>query len=233
MASPKVLIGCPTSYHKRYCLNAYIAGLRKLTYPNATFIIVENSQDDAYFNEIKALTVDMSNFVLQKGPWFDGAKDRIIASRNQIRQYALDNGFDYFLSLEQDVILKNADAVQRMVAHGKDIIVGVVIGEQLVNGVWAPAPMLYVDSKVDSEKMWFLDPAEIAKPQLIEVRATALGCVLMGRAVLEKIKFHYAGGFDDMMFSLDARAAGFKIFCDTTICTEHHQKPGAWDQIKK
>lgn len=233
MEYQKVLIGCPTSYHKRYCLKAYVAGLRKLIYPNANFIIVENSQDDTYFNEIKALTADMPNFILQKGPWFDGAKDRIIASRNQIRQYALDNGFDYFLSLEQDVIFQDADAVQKMVAHGKDIVAGVVIGEQLMNGQWAPSPMLYVDSKVDPEKMWFLDPKEIEKPQCIEVRATALGCVLMSRAVLEKIQFRYAGGFDDMMFSLDARAARFKIYCDTTIRTEHHQKPGAWDKIKK
>jgi len=233
MSVPRVLIGCPTSYHKRYCLRAYIEGLRKLTYPNTTFIIVENSQDDVYFNEIRDLTKDMPNFILEKGPWFDGAKDRIIASRNQIRQYAVDHDFDYFLSLEQDVVLQDPDAVQKMVAHHHDIVAGVVIGEQLVNGQWAPAPMLYVSSKVDPEKMWFLDPAEIKKPQLIEIRATALGCVLMSRTVLEKITFRYAGGFDDMMFSMDARAAGFKIFCDTTIRTAHHQKPGAWDTIQK
>ena len=233
MHIPSILIGCPTSYHKRYCLEAYIAGLRKLTYSTVTFIIVENSQDDAYFNEIKALTTDMPNFVLQKGPWFEGAKDRIIASRNQIRQYALDNQFAYFLSLEQDVMLSDPDAVQKLIAHHKDVVAGVVIGEQLVNGVWAPAPMLYLDSKIDSYKMWFLDPGEIKKPQLIEIRATALGCVLMSKAVLEKIEFHYAGGFDDMMFSLDVRKAGFKIYCDTTVRTEHHQRPGAWDKIQK
>ena len=130
-------------------------------------------------------------------------------------------------------MFQDPDAVQRMVAHGKEVVVGVVIGEQLVNGVWAPAPMLYVDSQVDPEKMWFLDPAEIKKPQLIAVRATALGCVLISRAVLEQIVFRYEGGFDDMMFSLDVRNAGFKIYCDTTIRTEHHQKPGAWDRIQK
>ena len=233
MALPNVLIGCPTSYHKRYCLKAYIDGLRKLTYPNATFIMVDNSQDDVYFNELKAVTADIPNFILQKGPWFDGAKDRITASRNQIREFAIREGYDYHLSLEQDVMFQDPDAVQRMVAHGKEVVVGVVIGEQLVNGVWAPAPMLYVDSQVDPEKMWFLDPAEIKKPQLIAVRATALGCVLISRAVLEQIVFRYEGGFDDMMFSLDVRNAGFKIYCDTTIRTEHHQKPGAWDRIQK
>lgn len=233
MTLPKVLIGCPTSYHKRYCLKEYLDGLRKLTYPNATFIIVDNSQDDVYFLEIQNKGKDIKNLRVEKGPWFEGAKDRIIASRNKIREIALKEGHDYFLSLEQDVVLKDADSVEKMVQHGKDIVAGVVIGEQLVNGQWQPAPMVYVDSQVDPEKMWFLSPEEIDKPQLIEVRATALGCVLMSRAVLEKIQFHYAGGFDDMMFSMDSRAAGFKIYCDTTIRTTHYQRPGAWDSIQK
>ena len=49
----KILIGCPTSAHKKYCLKEYINSIKSLTYKNFDVLIVDNSENDKYFNEIK------------------------------------------------------------------------------------------------------------------------------------------------------------------------------------
>ncbi len=224
---PKVLVACPTSEHKRYCLKQWIDGIKKFTYPNYDILLVDNSKGDAYLKEIQQLGV-----AVIKGPWFERARDRIIASRNMIREKVLSEGYDYFFSLEQDVIAP-PHAIEQLLSNKKDIVCGAVTGLQDVNGVIVPAPMMYVQSKVNSELLWFLDPKEIAKPQFIEIKACALGCVLIKADVLKDIKFRYEGGFDDMIFCLDATTKGFKIYCDTSVTTEHHQKQDQWVGIKK
>ena len=58
----KILIGCPTSEHKAYCLKEYLEGLKNLTYKDVNFIIIDNSKTDEYYNRIKDLTKDFKNF---------------------------------------------------------------------------------------------------------------------------------------------------------------------------
>lgn len=226
--TPKVLVGCPTSFHKRYCLKQYIEGVKKFTYPNFEFWMVDNSPDTSYYEEIKGLGAQ----VIRDEVWFDGARDRIAHSRNMLREKALKEGFEYFFSLEQDVIAP-PDAIQRLLSHGKKVVCGVVIGYQDVGGKPAPAPMVYVTSKQNPENMWYMDPKEMAESKLVEVRACALGCVIVHKSILEKIQFRHALGFDDMMFSKDVTNLREKIYCDTSVKTEHHVRPGAWDRIEK
>ena len=58
---PKILVGCPTSHHKDYCLTEYMAGLKKLTYPNKKILIVENSKNDEYFKKFELESGELSN----------------------------------------------------------------------------------------------------------------------------------------------------------------------------
>lgn len=224
----RILIGCPTSYHKKYCLNEYVEGIKKLNKINiyTDILIVDNSERDDYLNEIKK-----SGLPAIKGPYFSGAKDRIVSSRNILRKKVIEGNYDYFLSLEQDVV-PDPDVLQKLLACGKKIVSAVVTGMQNVNGNVIPAPMLYMQSKLNPETIWFLEPAEIDKPQLIEVHDCALGCVLIHRDVLEKIEFRYIGGFDDMIFCKDSREKGYPIYCNTTARTTHLQKE-YWHTVKK
>ena len=96
---PKILVGCPTSHHKAYCLKEYAEAVKSLDYPNYDILLVDNSPDEDYINKIKEHGLSVI-----KGHYFEGARDRIIASRNILRQKAIDEGYDYFFSLEQDVI---------------------------------------------------------------------------------------------------------------------------------
>jgi len=221
----KILIGCPTSDHKKYCLQEYAAAAKKLLNDSTDILLVDNSQTDGYKKEIEA-----AGLPVIKGPWSESARDRIVASRNLLREHAIEKGYDYLFSLEQDVIPEE-DALQKLLAHKKEIVSGVVMNNLPVGNEIKQMPMAYVVHPHDPTGLWYIDDAELQKPQLIEIKACALGCVLIQKSVLEKITFRYTGGFDDMMFCKDAIEAGFKIYLDTTVKPKHLH--GSWSGIKK
>jgi len=77
-------------------------------------------------------------------------------------------------------------------------------------------------------------PQEILNKGLIEIGAAGVGCVLIEREVLKKVKFRYEPdkkAFDDMFFYLDAKKAGYKIYVEGNIRVEHLFSP--WKGIKK
>ena len=232
----KVLIGCPTSDYKSYCLNEYIEGLKNITFKNADFIIIDNSKKEDYIIKIKALTKDLKNFRVLKDPnWFEGAKDRIIHSRNLIREIALKENYDYFLSLEQDVIPPK-DVVEKLLSYKKDIISGVVFCDLIINGELTYKPMLWIKAGKDQngkELMRYLEPYEVEEESLLELRSTSLSCLLLSRNILEKIKFRYTTGFDDVELCNDAKDLGFKIYVDCSVKCKHLIKGMDWDKIKK
>ncbi len=231
----KVLIGCPTSEHKDYCLKEYLDALKSLTFNDADFIIVDNSKTDDYLNKIKELSNGIDIRVLKDIEWFEGAKDRIIHSRNLIREIALKENYDFFLSLEQDVISPK-DVVERLLKHEKDIISGVVFCDLIINGELTYKPMLWVPAGKDAngkELMRYLEPYEVEEEKLLELRSASLSCLLLSKKILEKIKFRYTVGFDDVELCNDAKDLGFKIYVDTSIKCKHLIKGMDWDKIKK
>ena len=90
----KVLVGCPTSNYNEYALEEYAEAVKNLTYKNYDFLLVDNSKDDSYLKKLKSFGLPAI-----KGPWFEGAKQRIIKSRNLLREKALEGNYDYLLSL--------------------------------------------------------------------------------------------------------------------------------------
>lgn len=232
MNLPKILVGCPTHEVKEYCLELYAKAAKSLTYKNFDVLLVDNSPTDEYLEKIKSLGLDAI-----KGPSFETAIKRIVASRNLLRKYFLENKYDYLLSLEQDV-LPPPDAIERLVQHNKKIISGVYFNEQKnFAGEVKPLAMLWSEIK-DKTGIHLSEEFVFDRPGLHEVAACGLGCVLISRDVLEKIEFR-AGktlgeGWDDMFFCRDAKAQGHKIFADTNVFCQHATTPeGKWSGIKK
>ena len=223
--NPKVLVGCPTWEGKKYCLKEYAEALKKLDYDNFDVLIVDNSEKDFYLEELKKAGLNAV-----KSAWLPKARDRIIASRNLIKEYALKNGYDYFFSLEQDVIVQ-PDTLKKLLSQNKKIISGIVMNNLPVGNTVKMMPMIYVSHKLDATGLDYISEEELKKSQLIEVKACALGCVLIHKDVLAKIKFRYTGGFDDMMFCKDAIDAGFKIYADTGVKLKHLHS--SWEGIEK
>jgi len=229
MLKPKVLVGCPTSNHKEYCLKQYAEAVKNLTYPNYDILLVDNSENDEYLKKIKK-----EGLPATKGPYFEGARDRIITSRNILREKTIES-YDYLLSLEQDVIPPK-DIIEKLMRHGKEIVTGVYFANNVMpDGTTALIPLVY---KLTDEKTLSMKPLsedEVFKDQLMQVVSCGLGCVLINKKVLEKIKFKYEKNtFDDRWFCIDAYKLKIPIYVDTSVRCKHlisgHQK---WSQIKK
>ena len=227
---PKILVGCPTSFHKEYCLVEYAKAIKSLSYPNFDILLVDNSPDDSYLKKIKE-----QGLPAIKGPYFEGARDRIIASRNILRQKAIDEGYDYFFSLEQDVI-PSADIIQNLLKHKKTVICGVYFTNNVVGSKKVLIPLVYKLLDKETLSMRPLNDNELWEfPGLMKIVSAGLGCLLIHKSILERIKFRYdKNTFDDRWFFIDLYDMKVEPFADSTIKCKHlisqHQ---VWDDIRK
>jgi GT2 family glycosyltransferase len=230
---PKILVGCPTSFHKEYALEEYVKAVNSLTYPNFDILLVDNSEDNLYIEKIKKLGLPVI-----KGPFFESARDRIIASRNILREKVLEENYDYFFSLEQDV-LPPPDILQNLLKHSKKLITAIYFAHNVIpdSQTRELIPLVYklIDKK--TLDMRSLSEAELWDNQgLTEVVSAGLGCVLIHRSILEKIKFRYEKNtFDDRWFFIDCHDKKIEVFADTSIKCKHliHNRPYPWNEIKK
>jgi len=223
---PKILVCCPTSSHKEYCLKEYLGGIKNLTYKNFDLVLADNSKNDNYLDKLKELNVKVI-----KGEYFESAKDRVIHSRNILRKYCLDNNYDYFLSLEQDIVPPK-DAIERLLKHNKEITSALYF--YLGDDKKTLLPMVWVHYEDEYAKRLMID--EIPADEIIEVVTSGLGCILIKRDVLEKIEFRHVKNeepWDDLWFCEDAREKGFKVYVDTSIRCKHYVTGMDWSRIKK
>jgi len=226
----KVLVGCPTSDYKSYCIEEYVDSIKSLTYSNYDILIVDNSKGESYYNKIKSLGVNVKGDKFQKH-----ARDRIVSSRNMIREYMIENNYDYFLSLEQDVIPPR-DIIERMLAHKKDVVTGVYFAMNFHKGKDQLMPLVWVDFNKETRRMFYIDDERLYSDKLIEIAASGLGCVLIHRAILKQFEFRYVkkeNAFDDVWFYKDLRENNIRIFCDTSLKCKHLVKNWSWQNIKQ
>lgn len=221
---PKVLCGCPTNLKKSYILERYVSRLKELTYPNIELVLSDNSADDSFKLDIEKLGIKCL-----KSPWHEKSRFRIMTSRNQLRQYALDNGFDFYMSIEADVI-PPVDIIEKLLIHNKDLVGGwYYIGDPnyarpCVSQEW---------KEVGNDKVVQAPPTQVvmAKNRLMKAFLGSMGIMLISRNVLEKIKFRVLDRFshhDDTWFFFDCEDNGFELWIDTDLLVVHLQQPQQW-----
>src|SRR3989344_5141016 len=233
MENPRVLVGCPTSFHKEYALNQYAEAVKSLNYDNYDVLLIDNSPDDNYLNKIKNLGLNVI-----KGEYFESAIKRIITSRNLLKKYALDNNYDYLFSLEQDVI-PNKDALSKLISHNKEVVSGIYFVHNIINNQRMLIPQVFIELENKTNHlpdMRWLTEQETFSNKLIKIVSCGLGCVLIHKNVLEKIEFRYENDvFDDRFFCLDLYNLKISIYCDTNVKCKHLvlNRPYPWREIKK
>lgn len=226
----KILVGCPTSDYHEYALKEYAEAVKSLSYKTYDLLLVDNSKEDSYFKKLNSL-----NLPTVKGPWHEEAKERIIASRNILRQKVLDESYDYFLSLEQDVIPPK-DIIERFLQHKKRVITGIYFNYINVKKEIELAPVVWSRVNMEKEQRFFLKPSELNKG-LRKIAMSGLGCMLIHKSVLEKIKFRYEKqypAFDDIFFGLDCKENKINIYADTDMVCKHliKNRPWSWRGLK-
>ena len=220
---PKILVGCPTADAKAYCLDRYAEGLKSLTYPNFDILLIDNSSANDYFGRIKSLGLPV-----EKDSPKTKVHDSIVHSRNIIRQKFLDGNYDYFLSLEQDVIPPK-DIIERLLANKKNVISAVYYTFYRFFGVPKLRPLIWKDVEGQPDKMQFMTPEcrsalNSPIPIIKKLKACGLGCLLIHRSILEKIEFRVPENystFDDFMFCEDVRKLGEQVWADLSVQCDH------------
>ena len=240
MIQPKILVGSPVSDMYDYCFNEFVQSRKSLSYKNHNLFFIDNSKTENFSKKLKE-----NNLPFSRIKYIENARKRMIESRNILRQKVLDEGYDYLLNLDQDIIPPE-DIIEKMLKHGKKILTGVYF---VYNNQYASSPSNYliptiwISDNLDKEtfdgaSVRLMHPKETQEDKIIRIVSCGSGCLLIHKSVLEKIEFRYDAFFpyfDDNWFCRDAFYNNFEIFVDTSIKCTHliKNKPWSWINIKK
>jgi len=228
-----ILIGCPTSDRYEYCVGLWLNRVKEIiAFSKAhdiDYLLVDNSKTDDFFKKLKD-----SGTNIVKAPYFEDVRERIAHSRNILREKALEENYDYFFSLEQDII-PPVDIIDRLLGHNKKII-SAYYGKPADLRVQDKETEEIKDITIELSIVWLQEgdkirranPSEVLDKGIVSVGGFGVGCLMINREVLEKIKFRFEKGkaaFDDMLFCLDAKKLGYELFLDSNIRVEHLHKP--------
>ena len=217
----KILIASPIHSSKAYIIDKYLENLKKIIEDTSNSFgvetcIVDNSETKDFAVKLALkhdvrIEIDSTNAKT--------SMERQCGSLNQIREIFLSDNFDYLMLIESD-ILPNKDIINHLIEHDKDVCSAVYwIGtkkkvlmitkkELVANNKTFPAIFVMTD---------FIDG------KLKEVpNGCGLGCILIKRKVLEKIKFRWGRNHADTYFHEDIRSYGFKAYVDTSQIAKHY-----------
>lgn len=226
----KVLVGGPVSDFHEYCFSDFVKSRKNLTYNNHDLLFVDNSKTPSFASRLES-----EGFMVKRIPYKEKARDRLVDSRNLLRNYMVDNGYDFFLNLDQD-IMPPPNIIERLLSHGKKVVTAIYF-----NPIRLPVSnevkLRPVVGFLEGNNVRFLRPEEMNKG-LLEVDACGSGCILMHRDVLSKLEFRYnegSEGFDDVMFVHDAKNLGYKVYVDTSLVVKHLvvSRPWSWRDLQK
>ena len=228
-----ILIGCPTSDRYEYCVGLWLNRVKEIiAFSKAhdiDYLLVDNSKTDDFFKKLKSQGVN-----IVKSPYFEDVRERITNSRNILREKALAEKYDYFFSLEQDII-PPVDIIDRLLKHSEKIVsayygkpVDLRVQDKETGEIKDITIELSIVWLQEGDKIRRANPSEVLDKGLISVGGFGVGCLMINLEVLEKIKFRFEKGkaaFDDMLFCSDAKKLGYELFLDSDIRVEHLHKP--------
>lgn len=239
MADLKILIGCATYNGQKHCLDAFLKGIRAIE-GDYDFLFADNSATDEYAKHLK----EQSGFIVHRIPRKETALQSVIASRNHILNYAMENGYDYVLNMDQDVIVPR-NILTRLLSAEKDIISGLYYGVFRRKGGMKKLPTAYIaisDEEFEEIKQQGLPPGvtspmdirrhmtmeEARSNNVLEVIIPSNGCMLISKEVLKRgIRYGTVPGIDEsrqgdeIRFCLEAKKQGFRLFVDTSVKCKH------------
>jgi GT2 family glycosyltransferase len=211
MNNPKVFIGIITYDGKKYAEDLFFLHLTQLTYSNKLIVIVDNSDKDTYANHLKEY-----GYLVLKGPVRKDSRQRIVDSRNILREAFLRSDCEYFFSLESDV-LPEIDVIERLMERDVEIVSAIYCFP-------SGAPIAYDYSFFSSDLRQRVRTEACRAKKLLKIKIIGLGAALIKREVIERVIFRFeehASGTDDCWFSLDALNLGYNIYLDSNVRCKH------------
>jgi len=260
MIMPKVLLATPTSQRHAHLLDEWLDSLNKLNYPVDVLLIDTTPETDEYFNLLKTKKVQDKPINVIRFAW--KYKDHIVQhlahAREKIRKYMLKNGYEFLMSLDDDIFLPQW-GIERLLSYNKDCVgfyVHIYDPEHQVPCIFKSGEIimgagleLYSFAEIDAYKDFIARMAEnklsdaeklfipfMVKdkffPQLFKPYAVNLGCLLIKKSVLEKVPFRTHESFifgEDLWFFNEAVEKKFEFWCDCRLRCLH--KNTEWKSV--
>lgn len=218
---PKILLAAPTSDYKDYIFLDWFFYVTNLTYKNYDILLVDNSHDITYFENLKQLGVN----VMHVCPEGKTSREYVTESQNLIRDYFLKNDYDYLFSLEVD-IFPPRNIIEKLLLANKDIVgapyfynfgpESMILLQYFIkkqNGTYAT----YNPDLLDS--MIFFDGT------VKQCYENGIGCTLIKRRIIEQIPFRWEKGnpgFSDTHFYKDLFDNHITNYIDTSVICRHY-----------
>lgn len=221
---PKILICAPQHESKNYVWDRWIENVQNFTYPKDRLgiFIADNSPTDQNAKKIRSHGIECVH--TQQHP--KGSLFTINDSHNQCRQYAIDNGYDFMLHLETDLI-PPIDVIERLLNNKKKVCAGVY---DLFYGS-KRRPMIQIDEPYDRTVRDYRSPDFLTDEEPLffdgkvkQVYHAGLGCILIHKSVFEVFPFRVheeANMHSDTWFANDCYALNINIYADTSVQCEH------------
>jgi len=217
---PKILLAAPTSTYKNYIFLEWLIHINTLTYPNLNVLIVDNSHDINYHKELRKMGVN----VLHCSPKNKTNHEYITESQNMLRTHFLKGNYDYFFSYEVDQF-GPCNIIEKLLSANADVISAPYF---IDHGYKSRLLISYLKKTGEqSYKTVFPEMDELIKftdGQIKQTYENGLGCSLIKRHVLEKIKFRIKkgeSGHSDKYFYMDLWKNTIHAYMDTSILIRH------------
>lgn len=235
LSSPRVLVATLLCDRKAESQKIAPPAMYKLRYPNKSlYFNVQTSDFDGTFAPLKKLmgsnirtSTEYDVWDYKKSTWwnapqFDQDQARLVPiciARNMAVDAALLGGYDYLFFVDADVVVP-ADSIERLMAHGKPLVSG------LVPGRGAHGHVHYV-----------FHPRQQVKPNLLACGHATCGFTLIERRLFEVLRFRQGPHpverqvhlSEDPAFGADAEVVwGITDawYVDTSLMAAHMDEPG-------
>lgn len=261
---PKVLIGAPTSDRHGHLLKKWTKHLNGLNYPNFDVCLVDTSDNEEYTKKIKKIKIKDKEIITWRHEWDKEkapfAVNMLAHAREEIRQYFLDNNYDYMLWLDDDIFIPE-NGVQRLLSYNKDCVGfyvhiypkkirkpcvlkngDIVLGDGLQYYTFKEilrykkfADKYKANKLSDSEKelVPFLIK-DTLRPHLFRPYALNLGLLMVNRVVMENVPFRTHTKFiygEDLWWFAEATDKKYEFWCDSSLRCVHENT--SWKGITK
>lgn len=217
----KIMVACPFSYRKDYCIEDYFNNVKNFTYPNIEYYFVDNSFDPSYHLKLMAKYGFEIDYV---SPKYLPSTIYMCSSMKKIRDRFLKSDCTHLLLNECDVF-PPIDVIEQLLAHDK-LIVGcpyfIGFGDNMkleqfnIDRAWGKYTSVNV---TDYRKDFLQHTGELKRKDTI-----GFGCILIKKQVLEDYTF-YPDVLNkvhcDSTFAMDMFDKGIDILCDEYILCTH------------
>lgn len=227
---PRILIAAPQHDSKRYCFEEWYMAVKSIIYDKAKVdvLLVDNSSNDTFSKYMQAYDINIGRINV-KGK---NVMQRMAESHEMCRVIALEEGYDFLLHIETDVI-PPPDIIHKLLLARKKVVSALYA---INNGAQRELCVRFKDYCEPLDAVFIYGNnynSTIAGKGLTKVFNAGLGCTLIHRSVLSQFKFRVASedrfsdSHPDTWFAYDLMSKNIPIYCDTnTIC--RHLNASNW-----